>query len=128
TEDEYVEMLLDRQVSGIIFVSGLHADTTKDTERYRKLIACPLPVVLINGFSASIAAPFVSCDDRVAGELAVSHLVALGHRRIGFISGPDRFPPVQRKLSGSRATMPRLLDLPAGELDDLVALSLFTVE
>src|SRR5262245_44558270 len=26
TEDEYVEMLLDRQVSGIIFVSGANAD------------------------------------------------------------------------------------------------------
>src|SRR5262245_12787942 len=25
TEDEYVEMLLDRQVSGIVFVSGAHA-------------------------------------------------------------------------------------------------------
>src|SRR5262247_3175360 len=27
-EDEYVEMLLDRQVSGIVFVSGVHADTS----------------------------------------------------------------------------------------------------
>src|ERR1051325_4376354 len=35
TEDEYVEMLLDRQVSGIIFVAGLHADTTSDPPRYR---------------------------------------------------------------------------------------------
>src|SRR3712207_5805286 len=31
-EDEYVEMLLDRQVSGIIFVSGLHADTSADAD------------------------------------------------------------------------------------------------
>src|SRR5215813_13105396 len=30
TEDEYLEMLLDRQVSGIVFVAGLHADTTAD--------------------------------------------------------------------------------------------------
>src|SRR3982751_6337821 len=27
TEDEYLELLLDRQVSGIIFVAGLHAAT-----------------------------------------------------------------------------------------------------
>ena len=50
TEDEYVEMLLDRQVSGIVFVSGLHADTTADPDRYRKLLARPLPIVLINGY------------------------------------------------------------------------------
>ena len=43
TEDEYVEMLLDRQVSGIVFVSGLHADTTADPERYRRLVARKLP-------------------------------------------------------------------------------------
>ena len=39
----------------------------------------------------------------------MAHLVALGHRRIGLISGPDRFVPVQRKLAGYRAAMRRLL-------------------
>ncbi len=128
TEDEYVEMLLDRQVSGIVFVSGLHADTTADPDRYRKLIARRLPIVLINGFVSGIEAPFVSCDDRAAGELAVSHLVALGHRRIGLISGPARFLPVQRKLAGFRATMSRLLDMSEKDLEASVALSLFGVE
>src|SRR5215217_5057408 len=99
TEDEYVEMLLDRQVSGIVFVSGLNADTTADPERYRKLIVRPLPVVLVNGYAEGLDAPFISCDDRLAAELAVAHLVALGHRRIGFVSGPDRFLNVQRKLA-----------------------------
>src|ERR1700730_18057096 len=89
TEDEYVEMLLDRQVSGIVFVSGLHADTAADHDRYRRLVARKLPVVLIDGYVEGIEAPFVSCDDRAAGEMAVSHLVSLGHRRIGLISGPD---------------------------------------
>ena len=128
SEEEYVDMLLDRQVSGIVFVSGVHADTSKDTERYRKLVSRPLPIVLINGFVADVEAPFISCDDRVAGELAVSHLVALGHRRIGFISGPERYTPVQRKLAGYRTTMHRLLGTGDAELDELVSLSLFGVE
>jgi alanine racemase len=128
SEEEYVEMLLDRQVSGIVFVSGVHADTSKGTERYRALVSRPLPIVLINGFVADVEAPFISCDDRVAGELAVSHLVALGHRRIGFISGPERYTPVQRKLAGYRSTMQRLLGAGETELDELVSLSLFGVE
>ncbi|WFE26605.1 LacI family DNA-binding transcriptional regulator [Solwaraspora sp. WMMD791] len=128
TEDEYVEMLLDRQVAGIVFVSGLHADTAADHERYRKLIARPLPIVLINGYAEGIEAPFVSCDDREAGELAVEHLVALGHRRIGLISGPDRFLPVQRKLAGFRAAMRRLVGASDAEIDELISLSLFGVE
>jgi alanine racemase len=122
TEDEYVEMLLDRQVAGIIFVSGLHADTTADHDRYRKLIDRPLPIVLINGYLDDIDAAFISCDDRAAGQLGVSHLVALGHRRIGLISGPERFMPVQRKLAGYRA------EIAKHGLDEVVELSLFGVE
>ncbi|MFI5845878.1 LacI family DNA-binding transcriptional regulator [Catenuloplanes sp. NPDC051500] len=128
TEDEYVEMLLDRQVSGIVFVSGLHADTTSDRDRYRRLTSRPMPIVLINGYAPDIDAPFISCDDREAGELAVSHLVALGHRRIGFISGPSRFTPVQRKIDGYRAAMKRLVGSSGAELDALISLSLFGVE
>ncbi len=128
TEDEYVEMLLDRQVSGIVFVSGLHADSTSDPERYRKLLARPLPIVLVNGYAEGIEAPFISCDDRAAGELAVSHLVALGHRRIGLISGPDRYLPVQRKIEGYRAAMRRLLNLTDAQIDEMISLSLFGVE
>jgi len=128
TEDEYVEMLLDRQVSGIVFVSGLHADTAADHERYHKLLARPLPIVLVNGYVEGIDAPFVSCDDREAGELGVAHLVALGHRRIGLISGPNRFMPVQRKIAGYRATMKKLVGLDDAAIDELISLSLFGVE
>ncbi len=122
TEDEYVEMLLDRSVAGIIFVSGLHADTSTDPDRYRKLIDRPLPIVLINGFVADLSAPFISCDDRLAGQLAVAHLQSLGHRRIGLISGPERYSPVQRKLAGYLGAV-RGYGLPED-----VELSLFGVE
>jgi LacI family repressor for deo operon, udp, cdd, tsx, nupC, and nupG len=128
TEDEYLEMLLDRQVSGIVFVAGLHADTTADHERYQRLVDRPMPIVLINGYAKGIDAPFISCDDQQAAESAVSHLAALGHERIGFISGPERFRAVQRKLDGYRAAMRRELDLYDRDLNDLVALTLFGVE
>ncbi|MCW3815268.1 LacI family transcriptional regulator [Micromonospora sp. DR5-3] len=128
TEDEYVEMLLDRQVSGIVFVSGLHADTAANHDRYRALIARPLPIVMINGYAPGIAAPFVSCDDGEATELAIAHLVALGHRRIGLITGPDRFVPVQRRVARFRTAMTRLAGATEAEVGELAELSLFGVE
>ncbi|MGC9667990.1 LacI family DNA-binding transcriptional regulator [Planosporangium sp. 12N6] len=125
TEDEYVEMLLDRQVSGIMFVSGLNADTNADPDRYRKLISRPLPVAFINGYVEGVDAPFISCDDHAAGEMAVRHLASLGHRRIGLITGPSRYLPVQRKVAGYREAMRDLF----GEVDpDLIELTLFGVE
>lgn len=128
TEDEYVEMLLERSVAGIIFVNGLHADTTADPERYRRLVARRLPIVLVNGYLEGIEAPFISPDEAVAAELAVAHLASLGHRRIGLISGPERYLPVQRKLMGWRRAMSDLLGADPAELDQLVSLSLFGVE
>ena len=128
TEEEYVEMLLERGVSGIIFVSGLHADTGADHERYQLLVERRLPVVFVNGWLPSVEAPFVSSDEYAAMELAVSHLVALGHRRIGFASGPERFIVVQRKLAGYRTSMKAQLGLPDEDLDPMVALSMFGVE
>jgi len=128
TEDEYVEMLLDRQVNGIVFVSGLHADATGDHERYRRLVGRALPIVLVNGYVPGLPAPFVSPDEQAAAEIAVSYLVSLGHRRIGLVNGPDRFLPVRRRIAGYRAAMRTLVGATDEELDGLVALSLFGVE
>jgi LacI family repressor for deo operon, udp, cdd, tsx, nupC, and nupG len=128
TEDELTEMLVDRGVAGIVFVSGLHADTTADMQRYERLRGQGVPFVLINGFSDKVRAPFVSPDDRAAMRLAVTHLAALGHRRIGLALGPERFVPVQRKIEGFLQSMRERLDLTTAQARDFVQHSLYTLE
>ncbi|WP_276202499.1 LacI family DNA-binding transcriptional regulator [Streptomyces pathocidini] len=128
TEDELTEMLVDRGVSGIIFVSGLHADTSADPQRYERLRARGVPFVLINGFSPRVRAPFVSPDDRAAMRLAITHLASLGHERIGLALGPERFVPVQRKIEGFLRAMEESLGVPAARARQLVQHSLFTLE
>jgi DNA-binding LacI/PurR family transcriptional regulator len=128
TEDELVEMLVERGVAGIIFASGLHADSTADPGRYARLRGQGVPFVLINGFSEHIDAPFVSPDDRGAARLAVTHLAALGHRRIGLAVGQKRFVPVQRKIAGFVSAMGEVLGLPEQDALSLVRHSLFTFE
>ncbi|MEV0439590.1 LacI family DNA-binding transcriptional regulator [Streptomyces spectabilis] len=128
TEDELTEMLVDRGVAGIIYVSGLHADTTADMERYAALRAKGVPHVLVNGFSPDVDAPFVSTDDRAATRLAVRHLASLGHTRVGLAVGPRRFVPVVRKIEGFRLGMGERFGLTAEESDALVEHSLYTLE
>jgi len=120
-EDEYVGMLLDRKVSGIVFVSGLHADTLVDRSRYDDLARQGVPFVLVNGAVPGLAVPSLSCDDALAGQLAVQHLAGLGHRRIGFISGPDRYTPVQRRLAGFRLAMHRHVGPGTADLIELTS-------
>jgi LacI family transcriptional regulator, repressor for deo operon, udp, cdd, tsx, nupC, and nupG len=105
TEDEYVEMLRERSVAGIVFVSGLNADTTADHDRYRELREKRLPIAFITGHPEGVDAASFSCDDTTAARIAVEHLAGLGHTRIGIVSGPDRYWPVQRKLRGYRTAM-----------------------
>lgn len=124
-EDEYVEMLLDRGVAGIIYVSGQHADASTSPDRYNRLRERGLPLVLVNGFMEGVDAPFVSDDDVAAMDLAVNHLAQLGHERIGLALGQERFVPARRKVAGFRQTMDRLgLAVP----DDHVVHTFFSVE
>jgi LacI family transcriptional regulator, repressor for deo operon, udp, cdd, tsx, nupC, and nupG len=124
-EDEYVGMLQQRGVSGLIIVSGLHADTTADHTRYFRLRAQGLPLVLINGAVPSLDVPSVSADEAAAAELGVRHLVDLGHRRIGLASGPRRYQPSQRRLAGYL----RGIEAAFGSADEsLVVDALYSVE
>ncbi|WP_059008919.1 LacI family DNA-binding transcriptional regulator [Streptomyces specialis] len=128
TEDELTGMLVERGVAGIIFISGLHADTSADMERYERLRAGGVPYVLINGFSPKVRAPFVSPDDRAAMRLSVTHLASLGHRRIGLALGPERFVPVQRKIEGFLRAMEEELGMVSGDARRLIEHSLYTLE
>jgi DNA-binding LacI/PurR family transcriptional regulator len=123
TEDELVDQLVERGVTGIIFLSGLHADLSADPERYARLTGRGVPYVLINGYNDRVHAPFVSPDDRAAAEMAVRHLADLGHRRIGLAVGPARFVPSLRKAEGFTAALSS-----AEGVTGSVQHTLFTVE
>lgn len=129
TEDEYVEILIEHGVDGIVFVSGLHADTQANHDRYARLHERGIPMVLVGGYTEGIDAPFVSADDVVAAELAVRHLVSLGHRKIGLAGGLARFVPTQRKQAGFiRSLVSHGLAADEVEAASHVVNTLFTVE
>ncbi|MBX7269941.1 LacI family DNA-binding transcriptional regulator [Micromonospora sp. Llam7] len=102
SESAYVEMLLDHQVSGVIFAGGSYALADASHEHYRRLTDRGLPVVLVNAGVDALGFPRVSTDDAVAVEQAYGHLHSLGHERIGLVLGPEDHVPSQRKLTAMR--------------------------
>ena len=80
TEAAYVDLLFDQQVSGVVFAGGMYAQEDAPHGHYAKLAERNLPVVFINAAAAWLDFPTVSCDDAMAAEQALDHLVALGHR------------------------------------------------
>jgi len=99
SEADYVEMLLEQQVSGVVFAGGQYAEADAPHEHYLRLLDVRLPVVLVNAAAEHLDFPRVSTDDAVAVEQAFGHLAALGHERIGLILGPSDHMPSRRKLA-----------------------------
>ncbi|GGU97139.1 LacI family transcriptional regulator [Kitasatospora herbaricolor] len=125
SEADYVDLLLEQHVSGVVFFGGLYAQQDAPHEHYDRLAERSLPTVLLNAAIDDLDFPRVSCDDAVAVEQAIGHLKQLGHRRIGMVLGPADHMPSRRKLAAARAAAERAgLELP----DELVERALFSLE
>ena len=125
SEADYVDLLLEQHVSGVVFFGGLYAQGDAPHEHYDRLAERGLPTVLLNAAIDDLDFPRVSCDDAVAVEQAIGHLRQLGHRRIGMVLGPADHMPSRRKLTAARAAAGRAgLELP----DECVERALFSLE
>ena len=100
-ETDYLDVLQDHAVTGVVLISGEHADTTVDHQRYRDLRSAGLPLVLVNGRDGDLGdIAAVTVDHAEVTRLAVAHLSSLGHRRIGLALGPSRYVTAARLRLG----------------------------
>ena len=100
-EAEYVHMLVERRVEGMIFISSEVTDPRSDHGHYARLREEGARLVFVNGSAASLDVTSVGVDERAAGKLATEHLLGLGHTRIGFVAGPADSTPTLDKAEGS---------------------------
>jgi len=93
TEAEYVTMLLDQQVSGVVFCGGL------TQEEHHQLLERGVPVVMLNAAVDWGGFPQVQTSDASAVQQALTHLIALGHQEIALMVGPAGHVPSERKAA-----------------------------
>ena len=99
-EVEYVHMLLDRKVEGMIFVSCEMTNLSGEHDHYARLLDDGARIVFVNGALNRLDIPSVGVDERSSAELAARHLLDLGHTRIALRVRPRALPPGTRE--GSR--------------------------
>jgi DNA-binding LacI/PurR family transcriptional regulator len=104
-EVDYVHMLLDRGADGMIFISCEMTNLSGDHDHYARLVEEGARIVFVNGALNSLHVPSVAVDERGAGELATQHLISLGHRRIGYVAGPDYYLPTKQKAAGRESAL-----------------------
>jgi DNA-binding LacI/PurR family transcriptional regulator len=99
-EASYLDLLSERRVDGIVIASG------SLSERHGQwLRSAPVPVVLVNCRLADGAQPATLTDNRAATRLATEHLLDLGHRRLGHITGRPTDAATEDRLAGVRAAI-----------------------
>ncbi len=109
-EAEYLDILLEQRVRGVLITPVDH-----DAERLRTMPRAGVPVVLLDRASHDAAAwCSVAVDDVEGGDLAVSHLLELGHTRIGFVGGPPTLVQVTDRHQGALRAFERAAVSPDG--------------
>lgn len=81
-QSAYLDVLIAKHVDGLIFMS--FDDRPEEVDR---ITSRSIPVVMFDRDFPEFDAVLV--DNYQGGKLATEHLVALGHRRIACIAGPD---------------------------------------
>jgi DNA-binding LacI/PurR family transcriptional regulator len=115
-EVEYVHMLLDRQVDGMVFVSCEMTNLSGEHDHYARLLSEGARIVFVNGALNTLDIPSVGVDERAAAELATQHLLDLGHTFIGFASGPAYYLPAREKEAGWQRALLMANATPDGNL------------
>jgi LacI family repressor for deo operon, udp, cdd, tsx, nupC, and nupG len=73
--------------SVLIFVYSAAANTAEHLPHYQALIDHGARLLFINGKPHDLAVPAVGDDEWIAGRMSARHVLELGHRKIGFITG-----------------------------------------
>jgi len=95
-----IESMLSRQVDGLILGTAMLKDPAINA-----LISRNIPAVMVNRRDAKRRASSVVSDDEFGVALAVEHLIALGHRDICHVAGPQNLSTGATRLRGFMKAM-----------------------
>ena len=100
-ERQHLEVLVNKQVDGVILMSGYKV-------RNRAAPALPLkdiPVVYLYQYTRELSAPCVLPDDFGGAALGTEHLISSGRCRIALLNGPYRYEATLSRLAGYRGAL-----------------------
>lgn len=98
-QERAIEMLIARQVEGFVFAT-----------MYHRIVETPaplrsLPTVLLDCRSVDAGVSSVTPDEEGGAKSATTHLLAAGHRSIGFLQTDADIPAATERLRGYRSAL-----------------------
>jgi len=101
-ETSYLDLLEQQRVHGVLITP-----VNPEGERLLQLPARGIPVVMVDRAATGRTHCSVAVDNVLGGDLAVTHLLDLGHERIAFVGGPASHEQVRDRLQGAKRAMAR---------------------
>jgi LacI family transcriptional regulator len=96
----YLNTMLSKQVDGVLLIS-----TDSHQEALDLLTRQDVPVVIADRSLGDRAVDAVFTNNKQGAQMATEYLLALGHRRIGCISGLSLLTPSGERVHGYRAAL-----------------------
>jgi LacI family transcriptional regulator, galactose operon repressor len=109
-EDAYLAVLEERRVEGVLLVPVSAASA-----RVERLRARGTAVVRLNHRAAGDDECAAGIDDLRGGELAMAHLLALGHERVAYVTSASHVYPTDERRDGALNALRK-----AGKSDDVL--------
>lgn len=111
---KYIGELEMRRVDGIFIIPPANINEGDNYAIVQKALDnCKVPYILVERAVHNVFHDFITSDNEVGGDLATQHLISLGHKKIGCITGPLSEYSAKRRLLGYQDTMKEFgLDMP----------------
>lgn len=100
--EAYRQITQGRRVDGFIIVR-----TRRHDERIQYLRRAKFPFVVFGRTEGPLDYPFIDEDSHLGMRLVAHHLIELGHRDIGLITGPDYLMFIQHRIEGLKDGLER---------------------
>jgi LacI family transcriptional regulator len=97
-ERHYLTELLNRRVDGLVL-------TGRRTDPRPSVGPLPIPLVYVLSPSDNFRELSLTYDELQGSELAVSHLLAMGRKRIAYVGGKARHQSTRSRLEGSQRAL-----------------------
>lgn len=99
-EKDYLDVMRSKQVDGVLLIS-----TGNFAQSIASLQNAGVPVVLVDRPAPQTDLDTVMADNHAGGYMAAHHLIQLGHRAIGCITGPDNLITSTARYDGYRQAL-----------------------
>lgn len=100
TTGSYLDFLSGQRVAGAILLGTEMGDDILSRSQ-----DSDLPLVIINNTVPLSGVDTVTCNIRAGAQELTRHFIKIGHKRIGFITGPPRLLDAHERLEGYRSAL-----------------------